>query len=297
MSRPIKSESEKAIAAIRKNDDEYKMYKKLLQKHLKHEKENDTRIFQWELGQLIYQSTEDAKKDNKHYGENFVERFSVALGYDSPSVLRSSARVYERWPEEKDGSFNRELKKILNMKNKASRSLSWTHLSHLYWEKDRDRTMELVNKCLENCWTAKQLHRDIQKSRTKENSKTAAGVRPPSITGNASDCIENMQAQLNAFLNSWKNSWFSADFNLVDVIKTEPASDNLKNDVDMLVSVMDEVVDNIAKISPKLSKSVDDMTKELNGAIVKKIRSSSEQKEARKKRLQRKSHAAKTAKV
>ena len=131
-----RSATEKAIASIRKNEDEHKVYKKLLQKHVKHEKENDMRVFQWELGQLIYQATEDAKQEGKHYGENFVERFGVALGYETGSVLRTSARVYERWPEERDGSFNREFKKILSMKNSANRGLSWTHISHLYWQKD-----------------------------------------------------------------------------------------------------------------------------------------------------------------
>jgi len=152
-----------------------------------------------------------------------------------------------------------------------------------------------VHKCLDHSWNAKELHQHIQKQRKSE--RKGVGGRPPSMHKNAADCMENMQSQLNAFLNSWENSWFSDDFNLADVIKTEPASSNLKDDVEMLVSVMDEVVDHIAKISPKLSKAVDDMTKELNGEIVKKIRATSEQKEERRKRLQRKSHAAKTAKV
>ena len=64
-----------------------------------------------------------------------------------------------------------------------------------------------------------------------------------------------------------------------------------------MVAAMDALSKKLTAASPKFDKLVESMTKELNGEIVKKIRSSSEQKEERRKRLQRKSHAAKTAKV
>ena len=295
MARKSASATEKAIASIRKNEDEHKVYKKLLQKHVKHEKENDMRVFHWELGQLICQATEDAKQEGKHYGENFVERFGVALGYETGSVLRTSARVYERWPEEKDGSFNRDFKKILSMKNSANRGLSWTHISHLYWQKDKELTLELVHKCLDNCWNAKELHQAIQKERNSD--RKGVGGRKHSIPKDASDAMHTMTTQFETMLSAWENGWFGDDFNLLSVIKNEPVSDTLRDKVQEMVASLDALSKKLNSASPKFDKLVESMTKELNGEIVKKIRSSSEQKEERRKRLQKKSYAAKTAKV
>jgi hypothetical protein len=64
-----------------------------------------------------------------------------------------------------------------------------------------------------------------------------------------------------------------------------------------MVASLDALGAKLNSAGPKFDKLVGSMTKQLNGEIVQSIRSTAAQKSERKQRLQKKSYAAKTAKV
>ena len=229
-------------------DSERTAYNTLHRQH--REKDDHDRMWHWEVGKEVFAVLQDAKNNNEFYGKKVLERFSIALGYDTPNVLSTAAQVYERWPTK--AAF----REVLKMKNEADNRLTWTHLAHLASYKDEKKLMQMAAKALRKNWTARRLYQEIQNQ--CGSTKNAPGQGPPHKVPKApADAMTHMTSLCVDLVKQFDNKWFCKGFDLGKELEKLPPDQVTSDLVKQVEQTRKHMRDVQAKLSEAQSKLVE----------------------------------------
>jgi len=220
-------------------DSERTAYNTLHRQH--RDKDDHDRMWHWEVGKEVFAVLQDAKNNNEHFGKKVLERFAIALGYDTSNVLATAAQVYERWPTK--AAF----REVLKMKNEADNRLTWTHLAHLASFKDEKMLMRMATQALRKNWTARQLYKEIQ---NQCGSSNAAGAGPPhKLLKNPADAMTHIVTLCGDLVKQFDNKWFCKGFDLGKELEKLPP-DKVTSD---LVKQVEKTRKQMRAVQAKLS--------------------------------------------
>mgnify|MGYP000644396734 CR=1 FL=1 len=114
-------------------------------------------------------------QDKRKYGDNAVKLLSVALGL-SESLLYSFRSLYLQWKDD-----YKTLQAIVERKNTAGATLTFSHFVLINKIPDSDDRLEMVEQCLADCLSIDDLNRIVAEkySTTKGDSKSTINPRNP----------------------------------------------------------------------------------------------------------------------
>jgi hypothetical protein len=139
----------------------------------------------WELGQEIDEIWRDQKQGGKIYGRS-SKRVIALFMQEDPSIVNMAHKLYTTYRDYK------RLKEITEMRMQDGVTyLSYSHMRQLLAIKDEQTRHELLNRCLEECWTSSQLGVAVQELNGGKQSNNPNG-RGVAIPANAETVIGQM---------------------------------------------------------------------------------------------------------
>jgi hypothetical protein len=110
----------------------------------------------WDLGEEIDEVLQDKARGGRIFGKGAMSTIAMFMSED-PSVISMAHKLYKAYPDYK------RLVEITEMRMQDEVTpLSYSHIRQLLAVKDPQRRHELMNKCLEACWTSAELGRAVQ---------------------------------------------------------------------------------------------------------------------------------------
>lgn len=129
----------------------------------------------WDLGEEIDEIWKDLKRGGHVYGRNSKRVIALFMKED-PSIVNMAHKLYTTFPDHK------RLVEITEMRMQDGKTyLSYSHIRQLLAVRDPQRRQELLNRCLEECWTSSELGAAVQTDNggKQTNNPNGRGIAVP----------------------------------------------------------------------------------------------------------------------
>lgn len=202
----------------------------------------------WKLGQRIKRVHDQEAR----YGANAVGRVARVLSCER-SVLDKAMHFYRDFPPKK-------LEHLLKLRMKVSgEPVTYTHVVHLLSVVDEARRDRLLRECVENDWTAEELHYNIRVSHREETGQTRlahAGGRPRKVPTTIVQLLTVFERTTGVLVRDdplmYNDNSLTNFLHLVDNLPPDRVTPELLAKVDSCLSNIDRAVAILTDIKPQL---------------------------------------------
>lgn len=165
----------------------------------------------YEIGRVVVDAVNKAKKSQEHYGRDIVANIAASL--DRPkSALERCRRIAEAFPHK--ATFNW----FLQLSNGKYR-LRVTHLAHLSRITDMEARKAMAKRAVEEKLSTSKLLSIIEAEYPSEDNKRRPKAgRPPRrfVPSTPSECLNHMIKQLEQLESRMEQDWFGEEFDLIE---------------------------------------------------------------------------------
>ena len=173
----------------------------------------------WELGELLLEEEEKARKQDKTIQPQFLRRMSWGLGWHvhhGGGTLHHDRRMIQRYKTKS------AMQEYLKLRGNDNERLSYTKLSTLAAVLDTEQRKQLASTALIEGWDVLQIADVIRNERKDGNPHGGSTGRPPKIPANERQCLQSMISTCHKLRNLYESSWMCTKFNIGTVMQQIP---------------------------------------------------------------------------
>ena len=171
----------------------------------------------YELGLLVKEVHDDELSNggDGRYGSQAMKKLCAALPW-AKSALYESLRLANTYTREQAGE-------LVEMHLRSGESLTWSHVRTLAMIHDKNTRAELLQRTVEENWTADELGKELERRYQLQSPKKPRRVlAPPS---SLSGLIQQQRAYAEDFLKRDESAWKAEGCGLMDRLQELPTEE------------------------------------------------------------------------